>query len=269
MSDGRVWMAQNLNYTKDLTANAASNIANGKTFTSSTNGVPSIGSYWCPGANGKKPSGDSSICNTYGALYSWETAMMVDGKWAEAGSSSTVWVESWVSGNAFTTGASSTTANADKNNARGSTDMKGGGRGICPESWYVPTDKEWAVMLDAIDNTTIYLTQIQGGDTHTTEQGRKIKSTDAYTGTDPADGSWYLYSNTRGTNTTGFTAVPCGYRDHDGGAFIQRGIYAMYHSSSCYDASNSWNRIIMTWSAGIERQANRKGLAIGVRCIWN
>jgi hypothetical protein len=126
MPDGKTWFGQNLNYTKDLTYNAYVAEANGKQFTSTAIGVPAIGSYWCPPqywVNGVATvpvvSGDESACNTYGALYTWETAMMVDGKYSDEAKSGSAWEESWVSGNYFGSGAPGATANADKNNARG------------------------------------------------------------------------------------------------------------------------------------------------------
>ena len=117
MPDGRTWFAQNLNYTKDLTYNVYSYEANGKQHTSIANGVPAIGSYWCPGAG--TYSGDQNMCNTLGALYTWETAMMVDGKYADETKTSSAWDESWVSPYYYNSGAAGANPNADRNNGRG------------------------------------------------------------------------------------------------------------------------------------------------------
>jgi uncharacterized protein (TIGR02145 family) len=160
MPDGKTWFAQNLNYTKDLVYNKYAYEANGKQFTSSENGVPAIGSYWCPPqywvngvATAPVASGTEADCNTYGALYTWETEMMADGKYADEAKTSSAWDESWVSGKYFPSGAPGSTANADTNNARGAVTVKNGGRGICPMGWHIPADREWAAMLDKVEGS--------------------------------------------------------------------------------------------------------------------
>ena len=80
MADGKVWMAENLNYQVGMTFNQQSNQANGQPFTSTENGVPAIGSFWCPAVAGATVSADKNTCTVYGALYTWETAMSPDGK---------------------------------------------------------------------------------------------------------------------------------------------------------------------------------------------
>jgi uncharacterized protein (TIGR02145 family) len=157
MPDGRTWFAQNLNYTKDLTFNMYANQANGKLYLLPANGVPAIGSYWCPGMNGSTYSGDQNTWNNYGALYTWETVMMVDGKYADETKTSSAWDNSWLAGNYYNSGSPAENPNADKNNARGGTNVKGGGRGICPAGWHIPTYREWAVMLDAVEGVNTHM----------------------------------------------------------------------------------------------------------------
>jgi uncharacterized protein (TIGR02145 family) len=194
MPDGKVWFAQNLNYTKNLILNTYTFEANGKLYNSTlVNGAPAIGSYWCPAAPGSTYSGDPITCNLVGALYTWETAMMVDGKYADESKTSSAWDESWVSDYYFATGAPGTTSNADRNNARGGDNVKGGGRGICPKGWHIPTAREWAVMLDKVDgdgqNTAFKDTYPAG--LVGTDAGQKLMSSELYTQTpSPWDGRW-------------------------------------------------------------------------------
>jgi hypothetical protein len=65
--------------------------------------------------------------------YTWETAMMVDGKYADEAKTSSAWNESWVAGNYYTPGAPGSMPNAGKNNARGGTEIStlSPGRGSC------------------------------------------------------------------------------------------------------------------------------------------
>jgi uncharacterized protein (TIGR02145 family) len=248
MPDGKTWFAQNLNYTKDLTYNAYSYEANGKQFTSNANGVPAIGSYWCPPqywVNGAATvpvvSGSEADCNTYGALYTWETAMMVDGKYADESKTSSAWDESWLAGKYYTTGAPGSTANADVNNARGGTVVKGGGRGICPMGWHIPTDREWAVMLDAVEgNTTYTLSQTDEGNWGDSA-AKSLMITDIFSVTDPGTGAW-LAGTTPADNSTKFDLVPAGYVDTAAPAFASRGLYAAVQSSSVYSFITVWYR---------------------------
>jgi uncharacterized protein (TIGR02145 family) len=272
MADRRIWMAQNLNYTKDLTANATSqapgNVAGSGSY--------AIGSYWCP-AN-STTSGASTACDVYGALYTWETAMMVDGRCADAAKTScgaNAWTESWVSSNTYTSGAPGSTANADKNNARGATNVKGGGRGICPEDWHVPTEYEWADMLTAVDPAGTYLAQTGSnsgsGSTGTAGSGSegagvKLKSAATYTDTDPGNGSWLNHAN-RGSNSTGFGAVPAGARASDGLNIYNRGAEFNGWSSSVHSAANAWYYLLYYHVAQVYRFNNIRSYGFSVRCV--
>jgi uncharacterized protein (TIGR02145 family) len=276
MPDGRTWFAQNLNYTKDLTVNGYSYEANGKPFTSATNGVPAIGSYWCPpvfwvNGAGTVPvaSGSQGACDVYGALYTWETAMMVDGKYADEAKTGSVWEESWVSPNYFDTGAPGSTANADKNNARGTTNVKGGGRGICPMGWHIPTDREWAAMLDKVEGAgsgSTYSTSQTGTDWWGVDAGKKLKSAATFTTTDPGTGSWLDNAN-RGTNEFGFGMVPAGYRGINGSQFLHRGTNVYYWSSSVASATYAWRRLFGSSHAQVNRYNNSRSRGFSVRCI--
>jgi uncharacterized protein (TIGR02145 family) len=198
MPDGRTWFAQNLNYTKDLTYNAYTNEANGKLYQMG-NGAPAIGSSWCPAAPGSTFTENQNTCNTLGALYTWETAMMVDGKYADETKTSSAWDESWVSSYYYDSGAPATNPNADRNNARGGTTMKGGGRGICPLGWHIPTAYEWAQMLDKVEGdgtNNLFQSLTTNDNSFGTDVGIKLKSSATYTeAPSPWDGSWPKNAN--------------------------------------------------------------------------
>jgi uncharacterized protein (TIGR02145 family) len=218
MPDGRTWFAQNLNYTKDLTFNTSSREANGKMFIIN-NGALAIGSYWCPGVAGSMNSGDQNACNIYGALYTWETAMMVDGKYADETKTSSAWDEAWVSPYYYDSGSIGSAPNADRNNARGGTSAKDGGRGICPMGWHIPTAREWAIMLDSVEgdgkrNLFASYSEIPGDQLLGTDAGQKLKSVKTYVGDapDPGDGSWRYNKCCVGQDTYGFNMLPAGSR---------------------------------------------------------
>jgi uncharacterized protein (TIGR02145 family) len=272
MPDGRTWFAQNLNYTQGLTYNAYSSEANGKQFTSTANGVPAIGSYWCPGVNGSNYSEGQNMCNIYGALYTWETAMMVDGKYADETKTSSAWEESWLSGNYFTSGSHGLTVNADKNNARGGTDVKGGGRGICPKGWHVPTDREWANLLDSVegDGTGNAYSVIHTGsgwvipDDPTKGAGTKLKSSVVSTSVDSMNGGWYNNS-VPATDEYGFNVLAPGYRENA----ICRAIANMTRlaTSSAESVTRYWEITFQNTQSGIRRTVMTRTLGISTRCL--
>jgi uncharacterized protein (TIGR02145 family) len=272
MPDGRTWFAQNLNYTKDLTFNMYATQANGKQYTDpmAENGSPAIGSYWCPGAEMTTYEGDPNTCNIYGAFYTWETAMMVDGKYADESRTSSAWDESWISPYYYNASIlSDMTPNADKNNARGKIVAKDGGRGICPMGWHMPTSREWSELLDKVDGDgtgTVFINQTGVGYIGT-DAGIKLRSTGTYTGTDPGDGSWQINPGLVGTDNYGFSALPAGNRSRVDAAYTQRGIRAAFLSSSAYGLSGMLIREIYFTSSGVQRYVGDRRRGLSVRCI--
>jgi uncharacterized protein (TIGR02145 family) len=135
--------------------------------------------------------------------------------------------------------------------------------------WHVPTELEWATMLDKVDgdgtgttfrNTTGY-NEWQG-----TDAGQKLKSAATFTTTasDPGDGSWADTEN-RGTDDFGFGVVPVGYRDDT--RFFGRGADAVHWSSSVNSSSYAWSQYFYYASAQGYRALNGRSLGFAVRCI--
>jgi uncharacterized protein (TIGR02145 family) len=263
MPDGKAWFAQNLNYTKDLVFNQTS----ATPTTSTSNGAGSIGSYWCPAIEGNTRSTDPNMCDVYGALYTWETAMMVDGRCAndtKLSCGTSTWSEPATS--TYLSGAATAT-NGDRNQARGTVTAKSGGRGICPMGWHVPTELEWATMLNAVDGTSVFTAQTGTGWVGTNSPGVKLKSAGTYSSETVADGRWAANSGTNGTNTTGFGAVPAGYRNYNGSQFYNRGIGAIYWSSSVGNATNAWSRQFAYNYAQVYRALYNRSYGFSVRCV--
>lgn len=81
-------------------------------------------------------------------------------------------------------------------------------RGLCPSSWHIPTDSEWKTLVKALDpqaDTSSFYTpsQIAGGLMKTT-------------GTLQAGTGLWENPNYGATNSSDFTGLPGGYRDHSG-----------------------------------------------------
>jgi uncharacterized protein (TIGR02145 family) len=234
MPDGRTWMAENLRYTKNLVWNQRADMANGVKFISDENGAPAIGSYWCPAEDEATFTPDQSSCDIYGALYTWETAMMVDGKWADECKTSSAWNEAWAYNDA-----------AYINSARG-------GRGICPPDWHVPTVAEWDALEDAVVDNAIVT----------------FKSSATYSGEDPGDGSWLFKDNSRsGTDVYGFRVLPSGERRAAGSSYDGRGCEAQIWMSTYESKKWAWYALYRYDPPHELRSYGVRSFGFSVRCI--
>jgi uncharacterized protein (TIGR02145 family) len=266
MPDNRTWFAQNLNYTKGLTYNAYSYEANGKQFTTTKNGISAIGSYWCPGANGTA-LGSEADCRMYGALYTWETAMMVDGKYADESKTSSAWDESWVSPYYVGGTPLASASHPDKNNARGGTNAKDGGRGICPKGWHIPTFSEWANMLNKIDGSgtgTAFnnqaINQSAGVDA-----SQKLRSASTCTTADPIPGAW-LNPTCPGSDLYGFNIVPSGVITDSRKTFYEMGTRTLLFCSTVASDHQAL-QYEFTGACNVARRYFNRQSALTVRCI--
>jgi len=119
-----------------------------------------------------------------------------------------------------------------------------GSQGICPSGWHIPTDAEWTTLMT-------YL----GGDSIASG---KMKET----GT-----SHWAAPNTGATNSSGFTALPGGYRYYSGTLFITD--YATFWSSNESGTSNAWYRLLQFDYTYVTRRAFTKENGYSVRCLKN
>ena len=124
MPDSRWWFAQNLGYTGALVNSGDANVGINGAVSSENNTL--WGNYWCPGI---PPRGKSNVtstsgqpaCDVFGALYTWNTAMRRNG----------------------------ISPTQDASQAR---DFFTQVQGICPDSWLLPGDFDWGVMLNAAED---------------------------------------------------------------------------------------------------------------------
>jgi uncharacterized protein (TIGR02145 family) len=145
--------------------------------------------------------------------------------------------------------------------------MKGGGRGICPMGWHIPTDREWAELLDSVEGNgegNIFINQPALG-TLGSDAGLKLKSAATFTGTtDPGNGSWVDDPN-RGLDTYQFCLLPSGWRGPNG--MLNRGWEWHSWSSSVGSKENAWYRGLRTYNAGMTRWLFNRWRAYSIRCV--
>jgi uncharacterized protein (TIGR02145 family) len=115
---------------------------------------------------------------------------------------------------------------------------------LCPTGWHMPTDAEWTTL-------TTYL----GGESIA---GGKLKEIGTTHWTTP---------NTAADNTTGFTALPGGYRSNIY-AFSNIGDYGYWWSSSEVNTTDAWRRDMSYSLSGVYRLGNSTMITgFSVRCL--
>lgn len=108
-------------------------------------------------------------------------------------------------------------------------------RGLAPEGFHVPSDEELT-----------QLTEFLGGEN---VAGNEMKSTD-----------W------DGTNSSGFSALPVGFRNYNDGLFFNLG-YDGYWWSSSPSGSLAWYRGLASGYSSVTRGSDNVRFGFSVRCI--
>jgi len=111
-------------------------------------------------------------------------------------------------------------------------------RGLAPAGYHIPTDAEWTVLTD-------YL----GG-----EAGKKMKSTSGWV------------KNGNGTNSSGFSGLPAGYR-YSLGTFYLIGKGAYWWSSTEYVTGTACYRYLNFNVSDVARGFDDKEGGLSVRCL--
>lgn len=116
---------------------------------------------------------------------------------------------------------------------------------ICPTGWHTPTDNEWTILTDFLGGTT-------GAGSMLKEVGNL---------------NWNA-PNTDATNTTGFTALPGGYRLNNG-SFAGIGATGAFWSATevSYNTAKGWNRTMSNANGDVGRADGYKIMGYSVRCL--
>ena len=116
-----------------------------------------------------------------------------------------------------------------------------GVQGICPDGWYLPTNTDWTTLSSFLGGQYV--------------AGNKMKSTSGW------------YDNGNGTNSSGFTGLPGGYRDGNG-YFNSLTAYGVWWSST--ESSPYAKCLVLARNSSSASQGNNsKTTAISVRCLKN
>ena len=139
------------------------------------------------------------------------------------------------------------------NGAGSSSTNPSGVQGVCPSSWHLPSDAEWKEL-----ETHLGMKQSDADDWEWrgTDEGSQLKSTSGWN------------SDSNGTNESGFTALPSGYRTNTGN-FESIADLTYFWSSTQFPGLSDWlwSRKLDYSHEGIGRNSNIKSSGFSIRCV--
>lgn len=127
---------------------------------------------------------------------------------------------------------------------------------LCPSGWHVPTDAEWKEL-------EMYLGMSQSDVDDVGSRGTNEGSKLAGNAILWHDGD---LENNSEFGTSGFTALPGGYR-LDYGASYGIGNHVAWWSTSEYSTANAWCRSITFYRCDVQRSCNDRVMGYSVRCV--
>jgi uncharacterized protein (TIGR02145 family) len=127
----------------------------------------------------------------------------------------------------------------------------------CPSGWRLPSDDDWKI-----------LEKYQGmSDSDADAQGSRMSGTVGGKLKETGTSHW-LGLNIAASNTSGFTALPGGFRNQNLG-FSSMGYYGYFWTSTENGASNAWSRAMDSGFTGVHRNDLPRYYSLSVRCIKN
>jgi len=153
-----------------------------------------------------------------------------------------------------TTGALYTWA-AAMNGLPGVDTIPSGIQGVCPDGWHMPSDSEWKVL-----EKTLGMSQAQADnyDWRGNDEGGQLKELGFSNWESP---------NTGASNSSGFTALPGGFRGNKG-VFYSLGKYATFWTTHDQKGTDkAWYRTLYYGNERVYRQYNFKNQGFSVRCV--
>jgi uncharacterized protein (TIGR02145 family) len=131
---------------------------------------------------------------------------------------------------------------------------------LAPKGWHVPTNAEWTTLENYLTANGYNYDGSTSGDNYAKSLSATIDwATDTYTGTIGND----LTKN----NSTGFSALPGGYRSYGSGAFDDVGNIGFWWNSTEGSTTNAWGRFMYYDGGDVLRYYDGKQVGFSVRCV--
>jgi len=130
-----------------------------------------------------------------------------------------------------------------------------GMKGICPKGWHLPSDAEWKQLemhlgMSRVEADTAK--RLRG-----TDEGGKLKESGK---------THWMQPNKGAINSSGFSAIPAGYRDLHGD-LCDWGDYGYFWSTTKNSSNDAWFRGLYYNHEYIERGNGSGKYGLSVRCI--
>jgi uncharacterized protein (TIGR02145 family) len=129
-------------------------------------------------------------------------------------------------------------------------------QGVCPIGWHLPSDEEWKTL-----EMFLGMTQAEADDTDNrgTDQGSQLASNEPLW----MDG---LLDMNAVFGSSGFDALPGGYRSGTNSSFYSQSYYTSFWSSS-ESGTDAWFRSLSNGITTVYRFAISPAVGAGVRCV--
>ncbi len=114
-------------------------------------------------------------------------------------------------------------------------------RGLCPTGWHVPSDAEWTTLETNLGGSSL--------------AGGKMKFTTGWNS-----------SNSVASNSSGFSALPGGYRASDG-TYNSMGIFGYWWSRTEDGSGYAWFRLLIYGNSSVGRYGNDERYGFSIRCV--
>jgi uncharacterized protein (TIGR02145 family) len=192
--------------------------------------------------------------------YNDETEIRFDNSGGAGGNTSQTWAGNGLDYGAYTIYAHDSTANPSNLTSYGylynwyaaKGIISDGGpstKNICPTGWHVPTDSDWNKLVKSIVSDA----DTTGTESQSSTAGGLMKKSDV------------LWTTNSGTNTSGFSALPGGYRSNDGFYSIRDN--AFFWSATEYDNLTARARYLSHYDGSVNRYFFNKSVGFSVRCL--
>jgi len=114
---------------------------------------------------------------------------------------------------------------------------------LCPEGWHVPTESDWNLLFGFLGDSMV--------------AGGKMKTSDT---------TLWLSPNTAASNSSGFSALPGGYRDHNGmDGLLKKN--AFFWTADNASTNNAWHHKLDYQSTQAYGGKRNKRYGLSVRCL--
>ena len=141
-------------------------------------------------------------------------------------------------------------------------------RKLCPAGWHVPTDAEWTIMIQTLD--PMQLVNSTNVSTFTGAQSATAGTVMKSTETNLTSGSGLGWNPATpaspGTNTSGFSVLPGGWRYSDG-SFNNIRDDAFFWSATESGLNVAWFRGLNASNGVVDRGSYYKSVGASVRCL--